>query len=255
MTFKTISLQLGLILSLTSSLGAAQSLADIARATREDQNKGGKKPAKIFTNEDLPEHKTKSGQSSDAPPTSTGPDTPSVPTPANYIFTVESRSGNKIDVAPDAKTDLVFMGTWCQYSKQLKDVLNDPRSHPYWADRKLIFLFSNNEWARANSRLEKMARNGDFPEAEIPAKLEELKKEAGSPYVIDPSFLDNLPGDAYFVSVPTEVQTAGWPTILSTKGYVDRGEWLVRQLKMPVDEFKKVSGDHDPDKDDASNQK
>lgn len=246
------ALQLGLIMALTASFAASQSLADIARATKENQNKQGKKPAKVFTNEDLPEHKVSPGQASDAPPTSTGPETPSVPTPANYTFTVESRSGNKVQVAPNAKTDLVFMGTWCQYSKQLKEMLNDPRSHPYLADRKLIFLFSNDEWARAKPRLEKMAKNGDFPETEIPAKLEELKKEAGSPYVIDPSFLDNLPGDAYFVSVPTEVQAAGWPTVLSTKGYIDRGEWLVYGLKMPVEEYKKIGRGHDPDKADTS---
>jgi hypothetical protein len=248
---KAILLLLGLILLVGAGSAAAQSLADIARATRA-KHKSEKKPAHVYTTDDLSKGKASPGQSTDipAPAAESGP--PSSPESSEGVFPAVDRNGAKVEVAASVKTDLIFMGTWCPYSQQLKEMLNDARSHPYWAGRKLIFLFSNNEWSKAKAQLEEMAQKGKLAEADVPAALEELKHEAGSPYVIYPDFLNDLPGDAYFCPVPGEVREQGFPTILTTQGYVQRSDWLVDRLKMPVDLYNKVSDQYDPDKNSSS---
>ena len=75
-----------------------------------------------------------------------------------------------------------------------------------------------------------MAKSGKISEKDIPAKLEQLKSKAGSPYVTNPAFLNDLPGEYYFCSRPKE---AGYPEVLSMRGYTRMTKWLIRDLKMP----------------------
>lgn len=221
-------LSLGLILLFTAPFGAAQSLGDVARAQKDKQNQGAKKTAKVYTNDDFPAGNAEPAETTQPahPAVSGARLQPSVPT-----ITAETSNGGSVQLAPDNGTDLIFMATWCPHSKALKDILNDPRTRTYWADKKLVFLFSKNEWGRVESDLEDMAKSGKISEKDIPAKLEQLKSKAGSPYVTNPAFLNDLPGEYYFCSRPKEV--TGYPEVLSMRGYTRMTKWLIRDLKMP----------------------
>jgi hypothetical protein len=61
--------------------------------------------------------------------------------------------------------------------------------------------------------------------------------------VTDASFLNNLPGDYYFCSMPPEV--TGYPTALSVNGYTSRLNWLIRDLQMPRDLAEKIHDEYD----------
>ena len=222
----TAWLSLALILLFTKPSAAAQSLADLARAQKDKQNQNAKKATKVYTNDELPTGSAESAVQPAHPTVSATKPQPSVPTIA-----AETSDGRSVQLGPDNGTDLIFMATWCPHSAALKNIINDPRARTYWASKKLVFLFSKNEWRRAESYLREMAKRDEISENEIPVKLEELKSKAGSPYVTDPAFLDHLPGEYYFCSMPQEV--TGYPTVLSVRGYTDRLNWLIRDLKMP----------------------
>ena len=233
------------MLVLAGSLSRAQSLGDAARAQRQKQD--AKKPAKVYTNDDFPSGNTVPPPAPTAgkPATHGAGSSPQVPT-----ITAETSSGASVPLTPDTWTNIIFMATWCPHSKALKDMLNDPRSRPYWASAKLVFVFSKNEWARAKADLDDMAKSGKLAESKVPALLEKMKREAGSPYVMHPDFLDGLPGDCYFAYRPKEV--TGYPRVLSVHGYADQRNWFVRDLKMPGDLYQRLIAEYDPDQADPS---
>jgi hypothetical protein len=234
-------LSVALILLFSPLIGAAQSLGDLARAQKDKQNQSAKKTAKVYTNDDFPAGNAPlatAAQPAQRVASATNPQ-PSVPT-----ITAETSDGQSVQLGPDNGTDLIFMATWCPHSTALKNIINDPRTRPYWANKKLIFLFSNNEWGRVESYLKDMAKSGRISEDDIPAKLEQLKSKAGSPYVTDPAFLNDLPGDYYFCSTPKEV--TGYPTALSVRGYTNKLNWLIRDLKMPQELAQQLEDQYDP---------
>jgi hypothetical protein len=234
-------LSLGLILLFTPPYGAAQSLGDAARAQRDKQNQGAKKTAKVYTNDDFPAGNAE-------PAEATHPAHPAVsgtrPRPSVPTITAITSNGGSVQLGPDNGTDLIFIATWCPHSEAFKNILNDPRTRPYWANKKLVFLFSKNEWGRVESHLEDMAKSGKISEKDIPAKLEQLKSKVGSPYVTDPAFLNDLPGEYYFCSRPKEV--TGYPEVLSVRGYTNTMNWLTQDLKMPSPLAQQLKDQYDP---------
>ena len=231
----------GLVLLFTTPFGAAQSLGDLARAQKDKQNQSAKKTAKVYTNDDVPAGNAEPAAVAQPahPAVSATRPQPSVPT-----ITAETSDGRSVQLGPDNGTDLIFMATWCPHSTALKNIINDPRTRTYLANKKLVFLFSKNEWGRVESYLKDMAKSGRISENEIPAKLEELKGKAGSPYVTDPAFLNDLPGEYYFCSRPKEV--TGYPTALSVRGYTDKLNWLIRDLQMPKPLAQQLEDQYDP---------
>jgi len=224
---------LGLAMFLIPTVSAGQSLADIARAEREKQNQQGKKPAKVYTNEDVAKAKAEPGEQT----TATGE------TSGNTITAV-TRDGRTVRVAPAGDTDLIFMATWCPHSEHLKQVLKDARTRPYFANQKLVFLFSD-EWQHIKSSVEKSAKSQNIPDDEVAAELERLKSQSGTPYVYDTQFLDGLPGPYYFCFLPSKVD--GFPTVLSASGYTTNWTaWLIDDRNMPQDLETKVEEDHKP---------
>jgi hypothetical protein len=239
-------LSVALILLFSPLIGAAQSLGDLARAQKDKQNQSAKKTSKVYTSDDFPPGNAPPAAAAPAvvpqpahPAVSATKRQPSVPT-----ITAETSDGQSVQLGPDNGTDLIFMATWCPHSTALKNIINDPRTRPYWANKKLVFLFSKNEWGRVESYLKDMAKSGRISEDQIPAKLEQLKSKAGSPYVTDPAFLNDLPGDYYFCYRPKEV--TGYPTALSVLGYIDRLNWLIRDLKMPRELAQQLVDQYDP---------
>jgi hypothetical protein len=234
----------GLILLFATSYAAAQSLGDVARDQKDKQNQSAKKTAKVYTNDDFPDGNAEPAE----PAQPTHPAHPAVsatrPQPSVPTITAEASDGRSVQLKPDNGTDLIFMATWCPHSTALKNIINDPRTRTYWANKKLVFLFSKNEWGRVESYLKDMAKSGKISENEIPAKLEQLKSKAGSPYVTNPAFLNDLPGEYYFCFRPKEV--SGYPTALSVLGYTNKLNWLIRDLKMPRPLAQQIDDQYDP---------
>jgi hypothetical protein len=112
-------------------------------------------------------------------------------------------NGKPATLTNGGNVDFVIMGTWCPYSKQMKRFMNDPVVRPYIARRKLVFLFSTNEWKDVEAELNDLVKAGKITKSEEKETLIRLKKESGSPHLFDPSFLDDLPGDAYISTLPS----------------------------------------------------
>lgn len=239
----TVWLSMVMLLLLAAPSGVAQSLGDAARAQKDKKETETKKPAKVYTNDDFP-----SGNVEPAPPATPGkPASPEASTSFQApTLTVESSTGASVELSPDAGTDLIFMATWCPHSKALKEILNDPRSRPYWAKKKLVFLFSKKEWVVVQSDLDDMAKEGKIKESDVPAMLERMKRASGSPYVMDRTFLKDLPGDYYFCFRPKEVE--GYPTALTVYGYTTGGGWMLGGRKMPKALYEKLEAEYDSDR-------
>ena len=135
-------------------------------------------------------------------------------------------AGQAVTLRNGGNTDFVIMATWCPYSKQLKRFLNDPATRPYAQRRRLIFLFSENEWSNVEAELRE---SGLSPEQQK-RQVERFRSESGSASLFDPSFLDDVPGDVYLCKIPAEAD--GFPSVISGTGR-DKLGWMSVDLAMP----------------------
>jgi hypothetical protein len=135
-------------------------------------------------------------------------------------------NGRPVTLYNGGATDFLILATWCPYSKQLKKFLNDPVTRPYAARRKMIFLFSNNEWADVGAEL----KDSGMSAPEVKRQVAKLRAESGSSSLFDPSFLDDVPGEVYLCNLPKEME--GFPSVISGSGR-DKLGWLAEDLKMP----------------------
>jgi len=208
-------------------------LARQQKAQREKQEKEGKKPPKVYTNDDA-----KSREAA-APPASPAGNAPDGKTIAAF-----TKDGQTLRLAPDDATDLIFMATWCPHSAHLKELLNDSRTQSYLAHKKLVFLFAD-EWQHIKTAAEKTAKRQNISDADLAAGLEQMKAQGGSPYLYDAKFLDDLPGKHYFCTLPDQVE--GFPTVLSTRGFItDWTDWLADERNMPVKLVNQLADQYDP---------
>jgi hypothetical protein len=160
-------------------------------------------------------------------------------------ISVATLDGRVDQVQADAHTDLVFMATWCPYSKQLKKAILDQRLSPYISRRKLKFLFSDNEWPNVEKELGGLVESGEITKQQIPAMMAKLKRRSGSAHVFDPKFLSDLPGNGYICKLPKEVD--GFPMVMRQEGYKNRLEYLL-SLNIPTELAVEVLSDYSPDK-------
>jgi hypothetical protein len=134
--------------------------------------------------------------------------------------------GRSVKLQNGGATDFVILATWCPYSKQLKRFLNDPITRPFATRRKLIFLFSNNEWPDVETELKEPGKSA----AQLKQELAKLRAQSGSNSLFDPSFLDDVPGDVYLCDLPKEMD--GFPSVISGTGR-DQIGWMAVDLNMP----------------------
>lgn len=232
---------LAFILLFLPALTAGQDLAAIARAQKEQKEKEakeGKKSAKVYTTDDVKRQEAAAGPQTASPP--------GEESSGNTILAF-TKDGRTIRLAPGGDTDVIFMATWCPHSQHLKQLLNDPRTRPYFAKQKLVFLFAD-EWHHIKSSAEETAKRENVPAEEVAAELERMKSEGGSPYLYDAKFLDDLPGQHYFCSLPSQVN--GFPMVVSTThGYTyNWNTWLIDDRNMPEELVDKLADQYDPQK-------
>ena len=134
--------------------------------------------------------------------------------------------GRQVQLQNGGNTDFVIMATWCPFSKQMKQFLNDPVTRPFAKRRKIVFLFSYNEWLDVEAEL----KESGLKAAQVKQQLTKLRAQSGSNSLFDPSFLDNVPGDVYLCRLPKEMD--GFPSVISGSGR-DKIGWLSIDLNMP----------------------
>jgi hypothetical protein len=163
-----------------------------------------------------------------------------------YYMNVSSPKGGAETINADGDSDIIYMATWCPYSKQLKSFLTDPRVKEYTAKRKLQFVFEESEWPTIKKHLERDAAGMGISKAETPSILRSMKLKARNAQVMEPSFLRGLPGAHYFAK--GEMGVNSFPTVASGGNTMNRMDWISSVLDIPDDLVEKVMDKYDPDK-------
>jgi hypothetical protein len=160
----------------------------------------------------------------------------------------QGADGSTRRIAASGRTDLVYMATWCPYSKQLKRFLNDPQILPYSHQRTFPFLFDKNEWPTVEQHLKEEAETpgSDFKAADIPDLLDALKVKSGNAHVMDPKFFRDLPGNHFFVRLPSKVDS--FPTIASAGAWTKTSDWIISTLGVPGELAYTTLSKYSPDK-------
>jgi hypothetical protein len=128
-------------------------------------------------------------------------------------ITVFDDDGSAVQISSGPKTIVAQMATWCPYSKQYMQFLNDPATQAKLAGYTFIFLFEKDEWPTVERHLRDEAKESHLTEKEVQARLKELKRDAGYGPVFDPSFLLKLSGKHYFLPSDSKVFGGGFPSI------------------------------------------
>jgi hypothetical protein len=155
--------------------------------------------------------------------------TDQVPKPSLAIIVNTPQGYQRIEA--EGATDLIFLATWCGYSKQLKCFLNDPRIRSYAAKRHLVFIFSSNEWADLKIQIQEGAKAGQIKPGDLPAALAYFNSQEAVSNVEFPSFFKDLPGPYFLAKLPPQVK--GFPTIASGGQWIDEDAWLRSTLDVP----------------------
>ncbi len=127
-----------------------------------------------------------------------------------------TEDGKQVDLTVDNKTILTAVATWCPYSQQYIEVLNDSEIKPYIKDYKLIFVFEN-EYPEMKARIQYGCEEGLYSEGEcqeLSRSLEEKENQGG--LLWNPDFLNNVPGDFYFFPV-NSIDVSSVPKVFSPK--------------------------------------
>ena len=131
-------------------------------------------------------------------------------------FTVFNKSGEPINLMVDNNTHVCIMATWCPYSKQLKDILNDSVSDVYIKDRRLVFLFAE-EWPSVESQINDLVEAGEYTQEEAEELIVALKTRANWGPLFDESFLADLQGDHYYLQDESGIEWTSFPDCYSHK--------------------------------------
>lgn len=119
----------------------------------------------------------------------------------------------RIVVGP--RTIAMQMATWCPFSRQVVDFLNDPAVRSRRAAHDFVFVFRDSEWPDIERKLEEAVAAGDLDTVDLPGQLTALKENAGYARVYDPEFLDLLPEGSkyYFLAKDSPVWGKSYPLV------------------------------------------
>lgn len=129
----------------------------------------------------------------------------------------DDNSPAKIEVRPH--TIVVQMATWCPFSRQVVDFLNDPAVQSRRRGHQLVFVFDDDEWPYVEKNLREAVAAGDFDTGDVAGELAALKENAGYARVYDPGFLELLPEGSkyYFLAKDSPIQGDSYPLVYDRK--------------------------------------
>ncbi len=155
--------------------------------------------------------------------------------------------GSTKTISASWKTDLIYVATWCPYSKQLKQFLSDDRIKPYAKKRTLLFVFSKDEWPTVENHMKADAAvpESKYTLADVPDMMDALRVKSGNKRVMDPKFFKDLPGEHYFASLPESVTS--FPKIASDGEWRETPQWVISTLEVPAELVLTVMAQYSPD--------
>jgi hypothetical protein len=169
---------------------------------------------------------------------------PPVP-PATHPLQLADSDGKPVTIGVDDKTMVVAVASWCAYTRTFITSLRNPEVKKQFEPYKLIFVLQSDEWPAAGKQLEGkiIGKKIDLP---IDNALTLLKRKTGRGPIVDPAFLDTLPGDHYFLPAGFSQSTPdlGFPSLYSVEsGKFDSHPMLKMRdsLKSDPDLYKKCT--------------
>jgi len=142
-----------------------------------------------------------------------------------------SKNGSLASVKVGGKTGLFAVASWCHYSWQFIDTLNDPKLAEYTQDAKLIFALKD--------------------EVESEDDVREIRESGGKNILYDEAMLAALPGEYYFITPESkeksDLHSEAYPRWFNPA--TNRFEknvilWFRDQLAVPEELFYKVYTSH-----------
>jgi HEAT repeats len=105
----------------------------------------------------------------------------------------------QLEVRPDEV--IIAVASWCPYSRQLRDQLRRPDIARLLPKKKVHFVFESSEWGVVYDHVVAQAKEEGrtISEEEANAIVTQLKTRSGGGPLFDAAFLDDLPGDWYFL--------------------------------------------------------
>jgi hypothetical protein len=155
--------------------------------------------------------------------------------------------GGEHEVTLDPQTSVIYMATWCPHSQALKQMLNDPSMQPYEKSHKLIFVFGRHEWRQFNRELQDAVKQGVYTKDQAAEITQKVRKRAHGSIFFDPSFFDDLPGDAYIGDIPS--LTHGFPSARVQDRFAAASTWMQADLQMPTSAVIDLFDHYDASKD------
>ena len=146
-----------------------------------------------------------------------------IPQPSNDIspaqdLLVTNAFGEKVTITPDSNTVYCSYATWCPFSKQLRECLNDPEIKKILGDTKFVFVVEGTEWPTMRRKVNQALEENEITKEQADKLLASFEqKELVSP-LVNESILENLDGDIYYFSEASNLKIAGFPTIMSMPG-------------------------------------
>lgn len=157
--------------------------------------------------------------------------------------------GQVVPVTVDADHPLIGAASWCPFCHYLVEFLNDPQIRPYLKGKQLNFVYAD-EWPRVESQIKAqlpalMTQNG-FPSYQYDAiyanTLAKMKSDAHNGMVAQPTELDHLPGNHYFITEASKRQSPlkmrGFPMVYSPEtGTFDSNamNWVKANMHIPAE--------------------
>jgi len=151
--------------------------------------------------------------------------------------------GSSNELTLDSHTIVIAMGTWCQYSRTLREFLLKPEVQPYLKEYHLIFLFED-EWQKTKKTLVEENKWNTDKEKEL---LDEKHRLHNLP-VRFPWFLEGLTGKIYNVAeLKPAMGVPQYPALLLVEtlrpgeieqhlthsNWIGAQEWMQHHIRLP----------------------
>ena len=118
-----------------------------------------------------------------------------------------------------------YVATWCPYSKKFIDIIKDSTIQANLKNNNFSFLLGD-EWPSIERQLDELVAAGEMTEAKAQESLSYLKEKSGYGLLLDPDFVESLPGKVYLIKNTESIDIDSIPSVYSNEtdsfiGYVD----------------------------------
>jgi hypothetical protein len=113
------------------------------------------------------------------------------------------------------RTKVFAVASWCPHTKSFIRAISDAQVKAELAEYDLNFVLESDEWPTVRPQIQAAAKAGELPTGmTVDKAIERMKAKAGNGPLVDPEFLDTLPGSYYFLPKGYAL-AAGFPSVYS----------------------------------------